>query len=94
MQQAGALWRILSFNHAAQLGVPPCGLGGLHATALLHVHTQPILTRPSPPAHPHPAAQVGWSPHNETILASSGADRRLMVWDLSRIGEEQVRWGP
>lgn len=42
-----------------------------------------------PPAHPPP--QVGWSPHNETILASSGADRRLMVWDLSRIGEEQVR---
>jgi histone-binding protein RBBP4 len=37
----------------------------------------------------HPA-QVGWSPQNETILASSGADRRLMVWDLSRIGDEQV----
>jgi histone-binding protein RBBP4 len=34
--------------------------------------------------------QVGWSPHHETILASSGADRRLMVWDLSRIGDEQV----
>ncbi|GAB4819128.1 hypothetical protein N2152v2_006174 [Parachlorella kessleri] len=33
--------------------------------------------------------QVGWSPHHETILASSGADRRLMVWDLSRIGDEQ-----
>jgi WD40 repeat protein len=28
--------------------------------------------------------QVGWSPTNETILASCGADRRLMVWDLSR----------
>lgn len=23
-----------------------------------------------------------WSPHNETILASSGTDRRLHVWDL------------
>ena len=33
--------------------------------------------------------QVQWSPHNETILASSGTDRRLHVWDLSKIGEEQ-----
>lgn len=31
-----------------------------------------------------------WSPHNETILASSGTDRRLHVWDLSKIGEEQT----
>lgn len=36
------------------------------------------------------ASQIGWSPKNETILASCGADRRLMVWDLSRIGDEQV----
>jgi len=28
--------------------------------------------------------QVGWNPKNETILSSCGADRRLMVWDLSR----------
>ena len=34
--------------------------------------------------------QIGWSPKNETILASCGADRRIMVWDLSRIGDEQV----
>jgi histone-binding protein RBBP4 len=27
--------------------------------------------------------------HNETILASSGTDRRLNVWDLSKTGEEQ-----
>ena len=33
--------------------------------------------------------QVQWSPHNETILASSGTDRRLNVWDLSKIGEDQ-----
>ena len=33
--------------------------------------------------------QVQWSPHNETILASSGTDRRLHVWDLSKIGEDQ-----
>ncbi|WKX88771.1 hypothetical protein Q1695_008416 [Nippostrongylus brasiliensis] len=30
-----------------------------------------------------------WVPHNETILAGSGTDRRLHVWDLSKIGEEQ-----
>ncbi|KAG7221797.1 hypothetical protein INR49_017063 [Caranx melampygus] len=29
-----------------------------------------------------PVHQVQWSPHNETILASSGTDRRLNVWDL------------
>ncbi|KAH9301826.1 hypothetical protein KI387_013409 [Taxus chinensis] len=33
--------------------------------------------------------QTGWSPQNEAILASCGLDRRLMVWDLSRIGAKQ-----
>ena len=40
--------------------------------------------------HTEEVFQIGWSPKNETILASCGADRRLMVWDLSRIGEEQT----
>ena len=35
------------------------------------------------------SVKVQWSPHNETILASSGTDRRLHVWDLAKIGEEQ-----
>ena len=39
--------------------------------------------------HIFSSLQVQWSPHNETILASSGTDRRLNVWDLSKIGEEQ-----
>ncbi|VDP65268.1 unnamed protein product [Schistosoma curassoni] len=34
--------------------------------------------------------KVQWSPHNETILASSGTDRRLHVWDLSKIGIDQT----
>ncbi|KAL2555692.1 immediate early response 3-interacting protein 1-like [Forsythia ovata] len=34
--------------------------------------------------------QVGWNPKNETILASCCLGRRLMVWDLSRIDEEQT----
>ena len=54
--------------------------------------TRPPLPADAPPPHRR-APQVGWSPHSETILASSGADRRLMVWDLSRIGEEQVGGG-
>jgi len=33
--------------------------------------------------------QVSWSPHQESILASCGADRRVNVWDMSKIGEEQ-----
>ena len=41
-------------------------------------------------SHQDEILQVGWSPHHETILASSSGDRRLNVWDLSRIGEEQT----
>ena len=40
--------------------------------------------------HNEEVFQIGWSPKNETVLASCGADRRLMVWDLSRIGDEQA----
>lgn len=35
--------------------------------------------------------QVSWSPTAETVLASGGDDRRLFLWDLSRIGDEQVQ---
>ncbi|GFY89846.1 transducin family protein [Actinidia rufa] len=34
--------------------------------------------------------QVEWDPNHETVLASSADDRRLMVWDLDRIGDEQL----
>lgn len=34
--------------------------------------------------------QVGWSPKNETILASCCLGRRLMVWDLSRYTAVQL----
>ena len=54
-----------------------------HALHALHcmVFTEALVT------------QVGWSPGNETIMASCGADRRVMVWDLSKIGDEQVQRG-
>ena len=32
---------------------------------------------------------VEWAPHNESILGSCSADRRVGIWDLSRIGQEQ-----
>jgi histone-binding protein RBBP4 len=40
--------------------------------------------------HTEEVFQIGWSPKHETVLASCGADRRLMCWDLSRIGDEQT----
>ena len=32
---------------------------------------------------------TSWAPFNETIFASTAADRRIMVWDLAKIGVEQ-----
>ena len=40
-------------------------------------------------SHMEEIFEVQWSPHNETVLASAGADRRLHVWDLYNIGKEQ-----
>jgi histone-binding protein RBBP4 len=40
--------------------------------------------------HTEEVFQVQWSPFNETILGSCSVDRRLNIWDVSRIGEEQV----
>ncbi|KAI8866248.1 WD40 repeat-like protein [Ramicandelaber brevisporus] len=39
--------------------------------------------------HREAVQQLSWSPHNPTILGSSSSDRRVHVWDISRIGEEQ-----
>ncbi|GJN34500.1 hypothetical protein PR202_gb23164 [Eleusine coracana subsp. coracana] len=33
--------------------------------------------------------QVEWNPNLATVLASSAADKRVMVWDVNRIGDEQ-----
>ncbi|KAG2280359.1 hypothetical protein Bca4012_048639 [Brassica carinata] len=40
--------------------------------------------------HKEEVFQVGWSPKNETILASCCFGRRLLVWDVNRIDEEQT----
>ncbi|XP_061342100.1 WD-40 repeat-containing protein MSI3-like [Gastrolobium bilobum] len=41
-------------------------------------------------SHTDEVFQVEWDPNHETVLASSAADRRLMVWDLNRVGDEQI----
>ncbi|KAL3635275.1 hypothetical protein CASFOL_019822 [Castilleja foliolosa] len=41
-------------------------------------------------SHTEEIVQVGWNPKNETILASSCLGQRLMIWDYSRIGDEQT----
>lgn len=33
--------------------------------------------------------QVDWAPFHESVFSSCGADRRVNVWDVSKIGEEQ-----
>lgn len=39
--------------------------------------------------HTDQVYMVDWAPFNESILGSCSADRRVAVWDLSRIGMEQ-----
>lgn len=39
--------------------------------------------------HEEEIYQVSWSPHFESILATSGSDRRVIIWDMARIGDVQ-----
>jgi histone-binding protein RBBP4 len=41
-------------------------------------------------AHSDEVLQLAWSPHDPTIFASSSSDRRVHIWDVSMIGEEQT----
>lgn len=40
--------------------------------------------------HEDEILQLNWSPHEESILASASGDRRVCLWDISRIGQEQT----
>jgi histone-binding protein RBBP4 len=33
---------------------------------------------------------LAWSPHHDSILATASSDRRILVWDLSKIDTPQL----
>jgi len=41
-------------------------------------------------SHTDDVLQVAWSPHSPVHFASAGADRRVHIWNLAAIGEEQT----
>lgn len=41
-------------------------------------------------SHQEEVLQLAWSPTNETIFASASGDRRINLWDVSKIGLEQT----
>jgi len=40
--------------------------------------------------HRDEVLQVAWAPFGDAIFASSSGDRRINVWDMSKIGQEQT----
>ena len=61
-----------------------------HLEPLARALTRTVLPSPArcPPCRRR--VQIGWSPDNPTTLASCGADRRLNVWALHKIGDSQT----
>ena len=41
-------------------------------------------------SHTDEVLHLAWSPHNATIFGSASSDRRINIWDLSLIGQEQT----
>lgn len=39
--------------------------------------------------HADAVTSLHWNPHDDRVLASAGGDRRAILWDISKIGEEQ-----
>jgi WD40 repeat protein len=57
---------------------------------LLWLHHAHIILSVTPTTNTGGRVQIGWSPDNPTTLASCGADRRLNVWALHKIGDAQT----
>ena len=43
-----------------------------------------------PIGHEAGVYQIKWAPFSETVMGSCSADRRINIWDMSRIGDEQT----
>lgn len=41
--------------------------------------------------HSESISCLEWDPHNDGILASGSQDRRVILWDIKKIGEEQTQ---
>ena len=52
----------------------------------MHSANSPLQTLEG---HENQVFAVRWSPLNDSVLASCSADRRIALWDLSRVGAEQ-----
>ncbi|KAK1217100.1 Histone acetyltransferase type B subunit 2 [Marasmius sp. AFHP31] len=59
-------------------------------TAVLHDIRSPTKKLHVFEGHTDEVLNLAWSPHNPTIFASAASDRRINVWDLSLIGQEQT----
>ena len=40
-------------------------------------------------SHAEEVVQLAWSPFHDAVLATASNDRRICVWDLARIADEQ-----
>ncbi|KAK7465254.1 Histone acetyltransferase type B subunit 2 [Stygiomarasmius scandens] len=64
--------------------------GSADKTAVLHDWRTPYKKLHVFESHTDEVLHLAWSPHNPTIFASASSDRRINVWDLSLIGQEQT----
>lgn len=40
--------------------------------------------------HQQEILQLSWSPHHDSVLATASSDRRILVWDISKIDTPQT----